>query len=222
MNTNDIIRQIIDLLTMLPIILFALTVHEVSHGFVAKKLGDPTASNLGRLTLNPIKHIDPIGFLCMLFFKFGWAKPVPVNTRNFKNPRRDMALTGLAGPLSNFILAIIFTLVLKVYLIFLGNITIAPSAEITFSVIYTLIYYSVFLNIALAIFNLLPFPPFDGSRIFYVFLPVNLYFKVMKYESFIGIAILGIFFVLGRFFGVYPTSYITQFIMNFLLKIFGI
>jgi len=222
MSSNDILHYIIDILITLPIILFALTIHEVSHGVMAKALGDPTAKNLGRLTLNPIKHLDPIGFLCMLILRFGWAKPVPINTRNFKNPRRDMALTGLAGPLSNFLLAVVFVLILKAYMYLLGNITITAENETILSVIYSFIYYSVFLNIALSVFNLLPFPPFDGSRIFYVFLPVNLYFKIMKYELYIGLGILGLFFLLGRLFGIYPTSFITEIIMNFLFKIFNI
>ena len=220
--SNELIGSIIELLITLPIILFALTVHEVSHGLVANALGDPTAKNLGRLTLNPIKHLDPIGFLCMIFLRFGWAKPVPINTRNFKNPRRDMALTGLAGPMSNFLLGIVFTLLLKVFVSIYYNIEITASNEALIKMIYTFLYYSVFLNIALSIFNLLPFPPFDGSRIFYVFLPAKWYFGIMKYERYIGLGILGLFILLGRVFDVYPTSYITGKIMNLLFKLFGI
>ncbi|MBR3999619.1 MAG: site-2 protease family protein, partial [Clostridia bacterium] len=97
--------KIIELLFVIPCVLIALTVHEVAHGYMAFRLGDPTARNLGRLTLNPLKHLDPIGTICMIFFHFGWARPVPVNSRYFKKPRRDMALTSAAGPVSNFIMA---------------------------------------------------------------------------------------------------------------------
>ena len=98
---NDPKQYVIHLLLCIPIILLSLSLHETMHGYVAYKLGDPTAKNLGRLTLNPLKHLDPLGFLCMLLMGFGWANPVPINTRYFKNPRRDMAISAIAGPLSN-------------------------------------------------------------------------------------------------------------------------
>ena len=110
---GDLKGYAISILLSLPIVLLSLSLHETAHGFAAFRLGDPTARNLGRLTLNPIKHLDPIGFLCMLLAGFGWAKPVPVNSRYFKNPRRDMALVGLAGPLSNLLLATVFLLLLR-------------------------------------------------------------------------------------------------------------
>ena len=97
--------RLIEFLFVIPCVLIALSVHEVSHGWMAYKLGDPTAKNMGRLTLNPLKHLDPIGTLCMIFFHFGWARPVPINTRYFKNNKRDTALTAAAGPISNFIMA---------------------------------------------------------------------------------------------------------------------
>lgn len=103
----------ISLLLALPVVLLALSLHEAAHGFVALRLGDPTARNLGRITLNPIKHLDIIGFISMLLVGFGWANPVPVNTRHFKKPRRDMALTALAGPASNLLLSLVFLLLLR-------------------------------------------------------------------------------------------------------------
>ena len=106
-------EYIISMLLSLPIILLVISVHETAHGYVASKLGDPTAKSLGRLTLNPLKHIDPIGFICMILCGFGWAKPVPINTRYFKKPRRDMALTGAAGPVSNLLMAVVFTLLYR-------------------------------------------------------------------------------------------------------------
>ena len=116
-NTENLKWAIAMVVLSLPVIILALSVHETAHGFVAYKLGDPTAANLGRLTLNPLKHINPLGFLSMLFFRVGWANPVPINTRYFKKPKRDMALTALAGPLSNLCLAIIFTILLRLVMI---------------------------------------------------------------------------------------------------------
>jgi len=200
------LNQFIPYLLSLPIVLLALSVHEVSHGYMAYKLGDPTARNFGRLTLNPLKHINPWGFICMLLFHFGWANPVPVNSRHFKKPRRDMALTAAAGPLSNVLLSILFAGLLRIELIFvekffsadinnvwalLGGLSVDVSSGFKLmAVIAYMLYMGVVLNISLAVFNLIPIPPFDGSRIFYTFLPVNLYFKVMRYERYIMIAIL--------------------------------
>ncbi len=186
-------------LLSLPVILMALSVHESAHGWMAYKLGDPTARNLGRITLNPVKHFDLFGFICMVLVHFGWAKPVPIVTRNFKKPRRDMALTGAAGPVSNILLAIIHFLALRIALIF---ITPAFSAECdrfyqspeTFAgsmgftvvaLILYILYLGVIINLTLAVFNLIPIPPFDGSRIFYAFLPPKWYFGIMKYERYI-------------------------------------
>ena len=182
---------LMQLLLSIPCILLALTVHEVSHGFAAYKLGDPTAKNLGRLTLNPLKHLDPLGTLCMLLFGFGWARPVPINTRYFKKPRRDMALTALAGPVSNFILAFIGVLLQRIFYTIFSSFTISSESVFTTAQII-LILCRLFstLNLGLALFNLIPCPPLDGSRIFYVFLPPKLYFGVMKYERYISLALL--------------------------------
>lgn len=186
------IREVlIDLLITLPIILISLTFHEVAHGFVSYKLGDPTAYNLGRLTLNPLKHIDPLGALSMLLFGIGWAKPVPVNSRYYKNPKRGMALTALAGPLANVLLAFAGVIVFQC----LSNAGVFSNigSELAFrflSILYTFLQYFIRMNAYLAIFNLLPIPPFDGSRIAFVFLPDKVYFGVMRYERIIMIAIM--------------------------------
>ena len=172
-------------------VLITLTVHEFAHGYAAYKLGDGTAKMYGRLTLNPIKHLDPIGALCMLFFHIGWAKPVPINPRNFKNPKRDFAIAALAGPLSNIIMAFLSALVfLSIYSPLKG-----VQFESTFwlSVIQnTLDFFYIFhiVNIGIAVFNLIPIPPLDGSRILNVVLPPKAYFAIMKYERTIYYALL--------------------------------
>lgn len=164
--------------------LIALTVHEYCHGYAAYKLGDDTAKNFGRLTLNPIKHLDPYGAICMVLFHIGWAKPVPINARNFKNPKRDFAITAAAGPASNLILGFISAFVYLLVFVFVRDMTF-ETKNFTFHLINNLlnfifIFHSV--NIGLGLFNLLPIPPFDGSRLLNLFLPPDIYFKIMNYE----------------------------------------
>ena len=172
-------------------VLITLTVHEYCHGYAAYKLGDPTTRNAGRLTLNPIRHIDPFGALCMIFFHFGWAKPVPVNSRYLRNPRRDLAIISFAGPLSNFILSFFAAFIyLSLYAIFRN---VSFSNEITLSIVEnTILFFQLFhlINLGIALFNLIPIPPLDGSRIFLVLLPTHLYFKIMRYERYISLALM--------------------------------
>ena len=186
--------QAVNFILSIPVVLIALVFHEVSHGYAAYKLGDPTARSLGRLSLNPLKHLDPIGALCMLIFRFGWARPVPINSRYFKKPRRDMAITAFAGPLCNFILA--FLSLLLYYVAVWGCFQITENVEIPDFAAKFLAYLLLFLqlshimNLSLGIFNLIPVPPLDGSRVLYVFLPPKYYFGVMKYERYISLALL--------------------------------
>jgi Zn-dependent protease len=183
--------KIIDLLFVIPCVLFALTVHEVSHGYMAYRLGDPTARNMGRLTLNPLKHLDPIGALCMVLFHFGWARPVPINTRYFRKPRRDTALTAAAGPISNFIMAFLGLLVQEILLaVFIRH---PASSQFVYNLQYaalTLFSYFHVLNLSLGLFNLIPVPPLDGSRIFLTFLPAKYYFGIMQYERYIQLGLM--------------------------------
>jgi len=212
-----IANQLIDFLFVIPCVLIALTVHEVAHGWMAYKLGDPTARNFGRLTLNPLKHLDLIGTICMIFFHFGWAKPVPINSRHFKKPRRDMALTAAAGPISNFIMSFIGILLYSVF----GAIFNALPAQTSFvfNIQYaamTLLYYFHILNLSLGLFNLIPVPPLDGSRIFYIFLPPKFYFGIMKYERYIQIALMVLLY-LG--FLSTPLSMAVNFISGLMIKL---
>ena len=162
--------------------LVALTLHEFAHGYVAYKLGDNTAKSLGRLSLNPMQHLDLFGAICLVLFHFGWAKPVPIDPRNFKNPRRGFAITALAGPLTNIVIAFFASFL---YLLCLYNLKETNSLFLNNLQVNTVLFLMYFfsINIGLGIFNLIPVPPFDGSRILNVILPERLYFKVMKYEK---------------------------------------
>lgn len=166
--------------------LLCITIHELAHGFAAYKLGDNTAKMMGRLTLNPIKHIDPIGLLMILFVGFGWAKPVPVNMRNFKNPKLGMAITALAGPLSNIILALIVLFIFR----------LLPFSSQSLGM--TIVLRTVFLSTSLAVFNMLPIPPLDGSKILFSVLSDRMYIKLMQYERY-GMFILLFLMLSGRF-----------------------
>ncbi len=220
LGDGNIQSYIIQILLSLPVILLALSVHETAHGYVAYKLGDPTAHSMGRLTLNPIKHLDPFGFLSMILFGFGWAKPVPINTRYFKKPKRDMALTGVAGPISNLLLALVFALSMKLFYFVIAYAHFPNETVMMMAVyFYNFLYYGVYLNVALAIFNLLPVPPMDGSRLLFAVLPSNLYFKIMRYEQYIYIVVL-ILLALGVLSPV--ISYLTNAVMRLIFMLFAI
>jgi Zn-dependent protease len=177
-------------------ILLSLSVHESAHGFVADKCGDPTAKNFGRITLNPIKHIDPFGFVCMMIAGFGWAKPVPVNSRNFNKPRRDMALVALAGPVSNLLVATIFVAIWRFTYFPLAQMILRYSAAgdtfmyMLASSIRQFIIIMITMNVTLAIFNLIPVPPLDGSKILYTLLTPKVYYKIAPYEKYVYIVMI--------------------------------
>ena len=159
--------------------LLCITFHEVSHGWVAYRLGDPTAKDAGRLTLNPLKHIDMMGLLMMVVFKFGWAKPVPVNMMRFRNPKRGMALTALAGPVSNVLLAYIAVVL---YMALAAVYYVKAAAWLSY--VLTFLYCVQLISAGLAVFNIFPIPPLDGSKVLFALLPDAAYAKLMRYERY--------------------------------------
>jgi len=164
------------LIYLIPVILISITIHEVSHAYFSYKLGDPTAKNLGRLTLNPLKHLDTLGTLMIVLAGFGWAKPVPINPMYYNERKKGIIIVSFAGPLSNILLAFIFSI--PMLLIAGENFLISGNL----------------FSISLAVFNVLPVPPLDGSRILSAVLPERQYFKIMQYEKYIGIIFLIILF----------------------------
>lgn len=164
-------------------VLLCLTVHEVCHGLAALALGDPTAKSMHRLSLNPLRHIDWFGLIMMFAAGFGWAKAVPVNPRYFKKPKQGMALTALAGPVSNFLLAILAIGISKVIYLY------APYNAMTDFIFAFCLYTVAPLSVGLGLFNLLPFPPLDGSKVVAVLLPDRIYYQLMRYERY-GILVL--------------------------------
>ena len=168
--------------------LFCITFHELSHGYVAYKLGDPTAKRAGRLTLNPIRHIDPFGLLMMIVAKVGWAKPVPVDPRYFKDPKKGMALTALAGPMSNFILA--FAALGLCSLLYHLPIRNGEAGSIAFLVLACFLGNIAILSAGLGLFNLIPIPPLDGSKVLYSVLPDRIYGKILRYERYIMLLVI--------------------------------
>lgn len=214
LSGGDVREIIISLLLTIPVILIALSTHEAAHGYLAYKMGDRTAYNLGRVTLNPIKHLDPMGSLCMLVFGYGWAKPVPINARNFKNPKKGMAFTAIAGPISNIILGVIGALMCAIvqflYAYFIFDIISNEFLSNVMSTLFTFFYLFGYMNFTLAVFNLIPVPPFDGSRFFSLFLPDRLYFSIMRYERYILFAVLIAMFACSRLFDFSPFGWVAD------------
>lgn len=164
-----------------------ISVHEFSHGYVAYKLGDPTAKNSGRLTLNPFAHLDLLGALCMLLFRFGWAKPVPINPTYFRNRKKGTVLVSLAGPLSNIVFAFLCGIIVALLYIW-RNFVYNMSGILLYAIVDTLAEFFITctaLNLSFAIFNLIPIPPLDGGKVLGALLPARSYMKLLEYERYV-------------------------------------
>lgn len=181
-----------------------MPVHESAHAWAAAKMGDNTSKNLGRITLNPFAHLDLFGTIMIFLFGIGYAKPVTVRERNFKNPKKGMALTALAGPASNLLMAFIFAWIYYIFVFFTMR---SDSAAI--QLVQLFFYYAFYVNISLAVFNLIPIPPLDGSKILAMVIPTKYYFKYMQYERYVMIGLLVLLFlgVLNA-----PITYLSDFV----------
>lgn len=201
---------LMEILAVLLIIFLILPFHEWAHAFAASLLGDKAIKYRGRLSLNPLSHIDPMGALCMLLFGFGWAKPVPVDPRNFKNPKAGMAITALAGPLANIVAGFAGCL------IFYGIVGFTPLSFLLsdlWGYINIFLSYYITCNISLAVFNLIPVPPLDGSKILFAFLPDRIVYRISRYQQYYFIIIFALLFI-----GVLnvPLSFLQNVISDFL------
>ena len=163
--------------------LICITLHELSHGLVAYRLGDDTAKKAGRLTLNPIRHLDPMGLLMMAVFRFGWAKPVPVNMYRFKNPKQGMAITALAGPVSNVIITLVFLLIY-------GALYIPLRGSAAGEYLLQMLELTAYISLSFAVFNILPIPPLDGSKVLFAAMSDESYHKLMHYERYGSIVLM--------------------------------
>lgn len=187
----DIITVIAIIITTAVLFLICMPSHEFAHAYAAYKLGDPTAKYEGRLTLNPLKHLDIFGFAMIMLIGIGYAKPVPVNMMNFKNRKKDMAIVAFAGPLMNFLTGVVFVFLHVIFNVIMRNLVFTSQGMFYFYFIMSYVLGTIAsISISLGIFNLIPIPPFDGSRILGYFLPDRIYYKIMQYENIIFIVVL--------------------------------
>lgn len=205
--------KLFDLFINALILLTAVPVHECAHVWAAHKMGDDTGKDQGRLTLNPFAHLDLWGSLMMVLVGFGWGRPAPVDPRNFKNPKKGMMLSALAGPASNFIMAFLAMIAYKVLVIsgyVKGNDTLLALSDV--------FVYITLINISLGVFNFLPIPPLDGSKIFNAILPERLYFKIMSYERYIFLALIVLLYsgLLDK-----PIGFLQELVINVMLSLTG-
>lgn len=212
-NGFDLGTLIIYVFSMAFVVFCTLPVHEYAHALVATKLGDQTPRLQGRLTLNPMAHISPLGALMILLVGFGYAKPVGVNPRNFKDPKKGMALVAVAGPVSNMLMGFIA----EFFAILCLKFSLGSNESFLLSAVYMFFNYAAIVNIQLAVFKFLPIPPLDGSRILQLLIPSKYYYKFLQYERYIILVVFALLFM-----GVLtvPLSYITSFIYNIFKRLF--
>ena len=203
-------QEMIQLGSKLIVLLLCFPIHECAHAWMADKLGDPTGRNRGRITLNPLKHLDPWGTITIFLFGIGYAKPVPVSINNFRHRKRDFALTAIAGPVSNLLMAVVMLVLMRL----LPGITGRGSIG---DIIANILIYAAYINISLAVFNLIPIPPLDGSRVLTAILPDGAYNAVLKYERYMMLALLLAIFMLGRM-GYSPIGTLAGRIFRFLYR----
>lgn len=208
------IHGLIEFVIAVAAALICVTFHEVSHGYMALILGDRTAKDMGRLSLNPLRHLDLMGLLCMALAHFGWARPVPIDPRNFKNFRRGMALTALAGPLANLLLAIVF---LTIYFA-VGALAAVFAWGSVGHYVSLFFWYVAYLSTVLCVFNLFPIPPLDGSKVLLSFLPSRWYIWVLRYERY-GFILLAVLLYVGVLDG--PLMFFQSKLMELLTMLCG-
>ncbi len=206
----DALDLIIKLFSRLFVVFCTMPIHEYSHALIATKLGDQTPRLSGRLTLNPMAHISPMGAIMIFLFGFGYAKPVSVNPRNFKDAKKGMALTAIAGPISNLLMGFIFIMLATIY----SNL-FHTSNTLSVAIFYFL-FFAGSINVNLAVFNLLPIPPLDGSRILQLLIPAKYYYKFMQYERYVVLVVF-VLIATGVLSG--PLSAISYFIISLFTKI---
>ena len=175
---------ILGLIVSIPGLLLAISLHEFAHGYAAYLMGDPTAKYSGRLSLNPLHHLDLMGALCMLLFRFGWAKPVPIDSRYFKNRRSGIVIVSLAGPFANFILGFLFCL------IYYAVMKYFPAGAVIRQFLMQVCLYGIYMNVGLMVFNLIPIPPLDGSKILMEFLPGRIKYRIYQYERYFSLILI--------------------------------
>lgn len=181
---------LVSLVSQVVAALICIIFHECAHGFAADRLGDHTARQRGRLSWNPLRHIDPFGLIMMVVAGVGWAKPVPVNPGNFRHPKRGMAITALAGPVANFVMAIAATFLLGLFYRSPLNLWAQPV-----HFIFLLLYRIAMLSVGLGVFNLIPIPPLDGSKVLFSFFPDRIYFNILRYERYVMLALFALIFI---------------------------
>ncbi len=197
--------NMITFLLQIPAILIAISFHEWAHAFAADRLGDHTARDLGRLSVNPIKHLDLVGTLCMLMFHYGWAKPVPIRTRNFKKPRRDMAIVAAAGPLTNFVVGFFAYFICCTLIYVMSTMSVVDMTKMQYVGYLVLFFlrgifqYIALFNVALGLFNLIPIPPLDGSHLLYMIVPKRYQYKLYAFERYSFLLLVAILIVSSVF-----------------------